>query len=64
MKRRNNEKAKKMAILVCDSCTSKVKTPKCHGKEMDLKGTSLVCGECGNTVEVNHCCGHAMHEKK
>ncbi|MBI4210333.1 MAG: hypothetical protein HY544_02395 [Candidatus Diapherotrites archaeon] len=53
-----------MAILVCDNCTSKVKTPKCCGKEMELKGTDLVCGDCGNTVEVNNCCGHAMHEKK
>ena len=53
-----------MSILVCDTCTSKVKTPKCHGKEMDLKGTDLLCSECGNTIEVNYCCGHAMHEKK
>lgn len=53
-----------MAVLVCDTCPSKVKTPKCCGNEMDLKGTGLVCSGCGNKVEVNYCCGHAMHEKK
>ncbi len=53
-----------MAILVCGNCTSKVKTPKCHSKEMEVEGNNLVCSECGNTVEVNCCCGNPMHEKK
>jgi len=51
-----------MTILVCNSYTSKVKSPKCHGIEMELKGNNLVCPECNNTIEVNNCCGHAMHE--
>ena len=63
MKKTKLQEAKKMAILVCDTCTSKVKTPKCCGREMELKGSDLVCSECENKVEVNYCCGHAMHEK-
>ena len=55
-----------MAILVCgtENCASKVRTPKCHGKEMDLMGNDLVCSECGNIVEVNYCHGAPMRQMK
>ncbi len=54
--------AKKMAVLKCDSCGSKVESNRCCGKPMDLKGGKLVCRECGKEVAVNMCCGNPMHE--
>ncbi len=53
-----------MTVLVCRNCNSKVRSPKCHETEMDLRDTELFCAECGNSVEVNHCCGKPMGEKK
>ncbi len=51
-----------MAVLVCNNCSSKVESNRCHGKPMKIEGDMLKCEECGKTVEINHCCGNPMHE--
>jgi len=51
-----------VVVISCNSCGSKVESPRCCKKSMGLEGKTLKCSSCKKTVEVNRCCGSHMKD--